>query len=287
MSKVPKLVIVVVSFNTKQFLDECLASLAVAIKGISAEVVVVDNSSGDGSVEMVKRRYPWAGLLALSKNVGYGAANNRAVRETDSEYVLFLNPDTIVRPDTPEKMLAFMDSHPEAGVATCRVDLADGSLDAACHRGFPTPWASFCYLSGLERLFSDVPLFGQYHMTYLPLNKVHEIDSPSGAFYLVRRAVLPQVGLFDERFFLYAEELDLSMRIKDAGWKIFYAPVTSIVHYKGMAGRKSMDPDVRRQATRAFYETMLQFYEKHYRSKYPVAVSLLVWLWIKIGLLFT
>lgn len=284
MPKQISLTIIIVSFEAKEFLATCLTTVQEACKGLDAQIVVVDNASLDGSVQMMREKFPWAKCVVLDKNIGFAAANNKAIAQARSPYILLLNPDTEVQPDTVKTMLSFMETHPDAGVATCRVNLSDGSIDPSCHRGFPTPWAAFCYFLGLESLFAKSTLFGQYHLTYLPFDTVHEIDSPSGAFYLVRRSVLDQVGLFDERFFLYAEELDLSMRIKHAGWKIYYTPITSIVHYKGQTGRNSTDPHIRRQANRAFYETMLQFYNKHYQTRYPWLVSLLVWLAVKAKL---
>lgn len=284
MPKQTKLTIIIVSFETKEYLRACLITVQEACRGLDAQVVIVDNASRDGSVRMVQEEFPWVKCIALDKNIGFAAANNKAIRKYAAQYYLLLNPDTEVQPDTLLTMVKYMDEHPDVGVATCRVNLANGSIDPACHRGFPTPWASFTYFIGLEKLFPKGRLFGQYHLTYLPLNTPHAIDSPSGAFYLVRKLALDQVGLLDERFFMYAEELDLSLRIKQAGWEIMYVPKTSIVHYKGQSGRMHDDPYIRARANRAFYETMLQFYNKHYRSRYPWLVSLLVWLGVKMKL---
>lgn len=276
MSKQPKLTIIIVNFEIKEFLRTCLITVQEACEGLDTQIVVVDNASRDGSAQMVREEFPWAKCIVLDKNIGFAAANNKAIGKARSPYILLLNPDTEVQPDTCKTMLSFMEKHPGVGAATCRVNLSDGSIDPSCHRGFPTPWAAFCYFSGLERLFPKSTLFGQYHLTCLPLDTIHEIDSPSGAFYLVRRAVFEQVGLFDEQFFLYAEELDLSMRIKQAGYKVMYVPITTIVHHKGKSGRASDDPHRRALANEAFFQTMLQFYDKHYKEKYPRMVRLLV-----------
>lgn len=265
--------IIIVSFDTKDLLRTCLASLKEIKK---AEIIVVDNGSSDGSADMVKKEFPGVTVVENENNVGFSKANNIGIKNAKGKYLLLLNSDTEVSQETIEKMSTFMEDHPEAGVATCKLVLAGGTLDPACHRGFPTPWAAFTYFAGLEKMFPESRLFASYHQGYKSMDAPHEIDSPSGAFYLVRRKVYETVGPLDEDYFMYAEDLDWSYRIKQAGWKIYYYPKAIALHHKKQSGRDSRDEALRRQTDRYFYQTMKLFYQKHYRHRYGWLVTQLV-----------
>lgn len=273
--------IIIVSYNTKEFLQKCLNSIKSSTGRLTREVFVIDNASQDSSAKLVKEKYEWVHLIESSKNLGFAKAANQAVKKAKGRYILLLNPDTILEKNTLWETLKFMDKNPEAGVSTCRVELESGEIDWASHRGFPTPWRSFSYFSRLSKLFPNSKLFGGYHLEYEDLRRIHEIDSPSGAFYLVRQEAVKKVGLLDEDYFMYAEDLDWSYRIKEAGFKIFYYPKVKVTHSKGAASgmhsikSKATSKD-RRQATESFYETMKIFYKKHYENKHPRLVKLLI-----------
>ncbi len=269
--------IIIVSYNTQKLLKQCLESLS----GNKPEVIVVDNGSTDGTVENLKSQISNVRLIENKQNLGFAKGNNIGIKKTQGKYILLLNSDTVVEGNTINEMLGFMEDNPKVGAATCRVELPNGKLDPACHRGFPTPWASLTYFLGLERLFPKSKIFGQYHLGFLPMDKPHEIDSPSGAFYLVRREVIDKVGMLDEDYFMYGEDLDWSYRIKQAGWKIMYYPDVKIIHYKKQSGRAGEDIKTRKETDRYFYETMKTFYRKHYACKYPAIIDNLIMLAIE------
>lgn len=278
-----------VSYNTKDLVVQCLDSVKRAMHAYGQEigrkdieVWVVDNASSDRTVEVVRHAHPWVTVAALKENTGFARANNAIMRRTKSEYVLLLNSDTIVGENVLSKMIPWMDEKKDVAVATCKVEFPNGKLDPACHRGFPTPWASFTYMVGLSKLFPKTKAFGQYQMSYINLQTTHEIDSPSGAFYLVRRSAIKDVGFLDERFFMYAEDLDWSKRFKEHGWKVMYVPISTVIHVKGQSGTAKHDPRTRLRTLNSFYRTMHTFYEKHYERKYPKVISVLVHLGIDL-----
>ena len=288
-----KLTIIIVNYNTKDLVVQCLDSVKRACHAYEheigrkdIEVWVVDNASSDDIVEVVRRTHPWVTVAALKENTGFARANNAIMRRTKSEYVLLLNSDTIVGENIFTKMIPWMDAHSNVAVSTCRVEFPSGSLDPACHRGFPTPWASCTYMIGLSKAFPKSAVFGQYHQTYKDFSNPHEIDSGSGAFYLVRRSAIKEVGFLDERFFMYAEDLDWSKRFKEHGWKVWYLPISTVIHVKGQSGVSKVDPRTRLRTLNSFYRTMHTFYEKHYEKKYPKIISLLVHLGIDLRWMF-
>lgn len=254
------------------------------------EVFVVDNGSSDDSAQSIKSLMPWVKLIENKENLGFAKANNQAIQLAQGEYILLLNPDTENIDNGIEKTLNFMDKHPEIDAITCRVELADGKPDWACHRGFPTPWASFCYFLGLEKIFPKSKLFGQYHLTYLALNEPHEIDVPSGCFFMVRRKVIEKVGLLDEAYFMYGEDVDWAYRIKKAGGKIYFYPDAKIIHYKGCSSgikketqkKTAVSKATKIKAVNCFYDAMKIFYKKHYKTKYPFFINWLIYLGIEI-----
>lgn len=271
--------IIIVSFNTKDLLRACLAAVA------AGEIIVVDNGSSDGSVEMIKKEFPNVTLIANSQNRGFAAANNQGLKRARGRYLLLLNSDTQVPLGGIEEVTRFMDEHPDIGVCGVKLMLPNGTMDPASHRGFPTPWAALTYFLGLEKTHSQI--FGQYHQLYKNFNEPHEIDSPSGAFYFVRREVYETVGGLDEDYFMYGEDLDWSYRIKQKGWKIYFYPRVTVLHHKKQSGRASTDPALRKQTQQYFYDTMRLFYKKHYSHRYSPLVTALVYigLWIKTKLL--
>ncbi len=281
-----ELSIVILNYNTRDLLNDCLGSLFESYKSEILsnryEVIVIDNGSNDESAEMVKKDFPGVKLIANRQNYGFAKGNNIGMKETKGKYILLLNSDTFVEKNTLPVIVKFMEENPAAGVATCRVELSNGALDPACHRGFPTPWAAITYFLGLEKLFPKSKLFAQYHQTYKDLKTAHEIDSPTGAFYLVRCEVIRKVGLLDEDYFMYAEDLDWSYRIKKAGWKILYVPDVKITHFKKQSGRQNISREERKKATDYFYQTMKLFYRKHYQKRYPFFVNWLMTLGINL-----
>jgi GT2 family glycosyltransferase len=253
--------IIIVNYNVREFLRGALESVrrSLLAGGLSGEVMIVDNASTDGSQEMVRRDFPEVTLYDLPKNVGFGRANNIAMREAKGDYLLILNPDTILGEDTLRVMVNYMRAHSECGVSGCKLLNADGSFQISCRRGFPTPWASFTKLFGLSAMFPNSPLFSQYNLTYLPDNQTYEIDALAGAFMLLSQDAFKKTGGFDEDFFMYGEDLDLSYRIKKAGLKVMYVHTTSTIHFKGESTRRSVMNEVK-----VFYEAMHIFVKKHY-----------------------
>lgn len=279
--------IIILSYNTKELLRECIRSIRASR---SLEIIVVDNASSDGSVEMVKEDFKDMILIANKENIGYTKGNNQGVKKAKGRYILFLNADTVVYRGTLETMIAFMDEHTEVASATCRVELPNGRLDDSCHRGFPTPWRSFCHFLSLAKTFPKSKLFAGYSLGYLDLTTTHEIDSCSGAFMIVRREAGEQVGWWDEDFFWYGDDLDFCYRLKEKGWKVYFVPTVKILHYKGVSGgikkisqhltTASKETVIR--ATNARFDAMKKFYKKHYISKYPRLVTWIVMLAISL-----
>ncbi|HDZ10795.1 MAG TPA: glycosyltransferase, partial [Bacteroidetes bacterium] len=255
--------IIIVNFNVRDFLAQTLRSVKKATRSISSQIIVVDNHSSDGSSEIVEKNFPGVVLLKNTENIGFARANNQALKIARGKYLVLLNPDTIVQEDTFETLIRFFDTHPEAGMAGCRILNPDGTLQLACRRSFPTPWVAFTKLVGLDGFFPKSRLFGRYNLTYLDPNRPAEVDAISGSFMMVRREVYEQVGALDERFFMYGEDLDWCFRIKKAGWQIYYVPKTQIIHYKGASSIKS-----ERDTLLLFYKAMLQFVQKHFKGKY-------------------
>jgi len=250
--------IIIVNYNVRPFLENAIISVKKAVEGISAEVIVVDNASDDGSVEMVRQKFPKLDLVAEQHNLGFAAANNVALRRCRGKYILLLNPDTVVQEDTFRVMIRFLDDHPEVGLAGCKILNPDGTLQLACRRSFPTPWIAFTKITGLSNLFPRSRVFGKYNLAYLDPDQSYEVDAVSGSFMFLRRKILDEVGFLDEQFFMYGEDLDLCFRIKKAGWKIYYVHETQIIHYKGESVRRSDLDDVK-----LFYDAMRMFVQKH------------------------
>ncbi len=257
--------VIIVNYNVKEFLLNSLDSIRKAAQNISIEIIVVDNSSDDGSIEALKDKYPDVILIENKKNVGFGRANNQALEIAKGKYFLLLNPDTIVREDTFEKMISFFETHPQAGIAGCKVLNPDATLQLACRRGFPGPWTSFTKVMGLSSLFPKSKLFARYNLTYLNENETYEVDAVSGAFLMLKKEAYEKIGGFDPQFFMYGEDLDLCYRIQKAGFKVFYFHETEIIHYKGESTKRSSIDE-----TRVFYDAMHLFVKKHFSASFIV-----------------
>lgn len=291
MKKKLDLSIIILNYNTKNLLRDCLRSVLQTKKdGFRWEIIVVDNNSEDGSAVMVRKEFPKVKLIESQKNLGFAGGNNLGLKKAKGKYILFLNSDTQVKPQAFKEMIAFMEKNPQVGASTPKTILFSGGMDPDCHRGFPTPWASFCYFFGLEKLFPKSRLFGQYHKLYLDLAEPHEIDAGFGTFMIIRRKVLDQVGHWDESYFFYGEDLDLFYRIKKGGWKVMFYPKPLVTHYKGAssglrresrevsrAGRK-----IRIKVAKASVKAMEIFYRKFYQDKYPRLLTWVVILGIRI-----
>ncbi|MBT6618972.1 MAG: glycosyltransferase, partial [Gemmatimonadetes bacterium] len=232
-----RLSVVFLSYNTRDLTEQALRTVLDAAEGMAVEVFVADNASVDGSAEMVAEKFPQVKLIRNESNVGFAAGNNVALRRVVGEYVLIINTDTIVRRDTLSAMVDFLDAHPEAGACGCKILDPDGTLQLDSRRGFPTPLAAFCKMSGLSRLFPDHPVISHYHMTYLDPERTEEVEVISGSCMMVRKTAMDQVGLLDEDYFMYGEDIDWCYRIHQAGWKIYYVPTTEIIHFRGESGR--------------------------------------------------
>ena len=232
-----RLSVVFLNYNTRDLTRQALSSVLAAAEGLEVEIFVVDNASVDGSADMVAEEFPQVKLICNAANVGFAAGNNVALRQVTGEYALLINTDTIVRRDALRTMVEFLDAHPEAGACGCKILDPDGTLQLDSRRGFPTPLAAFCKMSGLSRLFPTPPLIAHYHMTYLDPEQTAEVEVLSGSCMMVRKAAMDQVGLLDEDYFMYGEDIDWCYRFHQAGWKIYYVPTTEIIHFRGESGR--------------------------------------------------
>lgn len=294
----PTLAIVIVNYNTRDLLRTCLRSLDAGAARCTVTTWVVDNASRDGSAEMVRAEFPRVSLIANAHNGGFAYANNLALRRliacasqqagnaaseeeiprsVSAEYILLLNPDTETPPGALDRLVDYLETRPEVGVVGPKLLLPDGSLDMACRRSFPTPAAAFYRMVGLSRLFPRSPRFGRYNMTFLHPDLETEVDSVVGACMLLRSAVVREVGLLDEAFFMYGEDLDWAYRIKSYGWRIMYAPQVTVYHHKRAASSQRPFATIRH-----FYDAMRIFHRKHYAATTPAPLNVLIELGITL-----
>jgi GT2 family glycosyltransferase len=266
----PDLSVVVASYNTRELLRQCLSTLRSATAAISSEIIVVDNSSEDGTAVMVASDFPDVTLLANPTNEGFARANNRALKAARGRFILLLNPDTLVPPDTIRPLVEFLRGHPEVGMVGCRVDRPDGRLDEACKRSFPTPLSAFARLLALDRLLPK--RLGSYSRLGDDPAGRYEVDAVVGAFMLLRRETIDDVGGLDEDYFMFGEDIDWCYRVKQRDWKIWYVGDRSIVHHKGAATRR--EPQ---RMNYHFHRAMFLFHRKHLVDRYPFFVNWLVY----------
>ncbi|HLF20099.1 MAG TPA: glycosyltransferase [Bacteroidota bacterium] len=271
-----QLSIIIVNYNVRDFLHHALISLQKAAKGIRSEIIVVDNASDDGSVEMVRKRFPGVLLIPNKQNLGFAGANNIGLKRARGKFLLLINPDTVVQEDTLRVMLDFFDEYPDAGLAGCKILNPDGSFQLSCRRSFPTPWVALTKITGLSRLFPTSSWFGRYNLTYLNTEETYEVDAVSGSFMMLRRSVFERAGGLDEAFFMYGEDLDWCYRIQKEGWKIYYVHSTQIIHYKGESTKRSSLDEIQ-----TFYEAMHLFVRKHFTSLFPLGLL------VRWGIVFT
>lgn len=272
-----QLSIIIVNYNVKYFLEQCLCSVKDAITKMDAEVIVVDNNSGDDSVTYLRQRFPWACFIQNHENLGFAKANNQAYENAKGSYILFLNPDTLIPEHSLQECLEFMGMHHEAGALGIKMIDGSGHFLPESKRAFPSPFTSLFKLVGLASLFPKSGIFGRYHLGHLSPADNHEVDVLAGAFLLVRKKVIEQVGCFDETFFMYGEDVDLSYRIQAAGWKNYYFAGTTIIHFKGESTKKGSLNYVR-----MFYQAMSLFVKKHYSTGkagfFRIFIQLAIWL---------
>jgi len=249
--------VIIVNYNVRYFLELCLRSTEKALEGIESEIIVVDNHSSDESVSYLQPKFPGIRFIANRENVGFSRANNQALTTARGENILFLNPDTILPEGFARTCLSFLEKTPGAGALGVRMIDGSGHFLKESRRGFPSPWVAFCKLAGLTALFPHSRLFAGYYLGHLPAEQTHPAPILSGACFWVRRAILDTVGAFDEQFFMYAEDIDLSYRIQQAGYRNYYLADTTILHFKGESTRKDT------RYVRLFYKAMSQFRRKH------------------------
>ena len=274
--------IIIVNYNTCELLKQTVQSVIDTAIDFTYEIIIVDNFSSDGSVSIIKKEFRDVVLIENNSNLGYAKANNIGILKSRGKVILLLNSDTIILKDCLKKSLDYIENNKEIGALGCRVVLRDGKLDHACKRGFPTPKASLYYFLKLYKLCPNSKKFGQYDLNYLLEDKINEVDSVMGAFMMVRRDVTKVVGLLDEEFFMYGEDIDWCFRIKYAGWKVIYFPESEIIHYKGASSRKKPF-----MTLYEFHRAMYLFYKKHYFNTYSKSVSFLVYFGIGIRLIYS
>jgi GT2 family glycosyltransferase len=267
----PDVSVVIVHYETPELLVRCLEALKASESPLRLEVFVIDNGSTRFNAQAARAAYPGVQVLENEHNLGFSRASNQGLRLARGRYFLLLNPDAFVAPETLRVMTAYMDERPDVGCATCRLELPDGSLDVACRRLFATPRRSLFRVTMLSKLFPKHHSLAEYNLTYLDEWEETEIDQPCGAFMMVRSEVAASVGLLSERYFMYCEDTDWSYRMKQAGWRIMYAPITTVEHIKGASSSQD-----RPRAIRNFHTGMRIFYDDHYRHQYSLAVTAMV-----------
>lgn len=266
-----QLSVIIVNYNVKYFIEQALYSVERAVNNMDAEVIVVDNASQDGSTELIKKRFPNVKLICNEKNTGFAKANNQAITEAKGKYILLLNPDTVIPEDALEKCATYMEQHNDAGALGVKMMDGQGNFLPESKRALPTPMVSFYKIFGLSELFPKSKKFARYHLGYLDKNENHEIDVLAGAYMFIRKEALEKSGVFDEDFFMYGEDIDLSYRIQQSGYKVMYFSEVEILHYKGESTKRGSLNYVR-----IFYNAMIIFAKKHFSGKRAKLYSRLI-----------
>lgn len=286
--------IIIVTYNNEKTIDICLESIYKEINDTEYEIIIVDNGSTDETIKKIKswevtinnkknRTYniPPVTYIYNKQNIGFGKANNQGIQKARGKYILLLNPDVIISSISFKKIIDQFNSNENLAVLTINLIRPDGTRDMACHRGFPTLWRSFCYFTKLEKLFSFSKslskIFGGYHLLHYDLTSKHEIDSPTAAFYLTTKKILQEVNGFDEDYFMYGEDLDLSYRIKQKGYSILFDPTYKAIHIKYQSGLESSNLKSKKRTKKYFYDAMRIFYKKHYSSNYPMFMNNIIY----------
>ena len=264
-----KISVIIVNYNVRHFLEQCVASVRRALHSLQGEILVFDNASVDDSVLMLRQHFPDVHCIESKTNLGFSKANNAAAKLAKGEYVLILNPDTVLPEDCLIRCLEFLDAHPDAGALGVKMVDGQGKFLPESKRGFPGFWVCFCKMIGLYKLFPASSIFNGYYMGHLKENETNEVDVLTGAFMMMRKEVYDKVGGFDEQFFMYGEDLDLCYRIQKAGFKVFYVHSTQIIHYKGESTKRSSLDE-----TKVFYSAMHLFVKKHLSSSLLVEIIL-------------
>jgi GT2 family glycosyltransferase len=254
-----KLSVIIVTYKSRDEIRACLDSIPRTLGGGGVEVIVVENASGDGIGELIRRDHPWVKYIEPGENLGFGKANNLGFELARGEYILFLNPDTISNRESWEHCLGRLEAEPDIGVISPRLVMLDGEMDLACRRSIPTVWDGFCRALGLASRFPGSRLFAGYNLTYLPDGGTYEVGSVNGAFMLCPRRVLVRVGIFDEQFFMYGDDLDLNFRIRQGGYRVVYDGRVQMIHIKGASSSKEAE-----KMARAVFSATRQFYLKHF-----------------------
>ncbi len=281
--------IIILNYNSQFWVKktlETLESFYLDRSQYKVETIVVDNNSSDDSIAIIKKDFKWVKILINPENGGFAAGNNLALKNSQSRYNLLLNNDVqCTEKSNFDHLIQFMDQNPSIGVISPKIILPNGKLDLACHRGEPTPWAFFTYFMGLEKLFPHNADLAQYHLAYKNLHTIHAIDACSGAAMMVRTSAMNKVGLLDDQFFMYAEDLDWCKRFREAGYQIVFDPEVEVIHHKYKSGISSKSKATASKTKLHFYDTMLQYYDKHYRHQYPnmVREALRFFLFVKKG----
>ncbi len=269
--RLPELSIVILTYNVRELLADCLTSILKSKPPRAKwQIIVIDNASTDHTAETITKRFPAVELIKSKKNLGFSKGNNLAIPKIKSPYVLFLNPDTVIKGNAIANTLKFIKTKPKAGAVTCKVLLPDGKIDYSCHRGFPTPWNAFCYFSGLSRIFPSLKLFAGYTASYLDLEKTHQVDCISGTFFLVKKEAAEKVGWWDTDYFWNGEDIEFCFNLRKRGFEIYYYPKEYIIHYKGSSSglrkRKGVkvSKEIKLMAVESGIQAMRIFYTKHY-----------------------
>jgi GT2 family glycosyltransferase len=256
--------ICIVSYQVRDLLRDCLRSVYETVDSPSFEIIIVDNHSEDGTLEMLNNDFPNVRLLVNGYNMGYTRPNNQAIRESKGHYIVLLNPDTLVKPNTFAELFNFLETHPDVGIVGPKVLNRDGTLQKQCRRSEARPWDSLCYFSGLSRLFPHDNRFAGYLMTYLDEDLTHAAEAVSGSCMMIRRQVIDQIGFQDENFFAYQEDTDYCRRARLAGWKVFYNPSAQIIHYGGEGG-SNVQPF---RSIIEWHRSYYLYYRKHFARDY-------------------